>query len=441
MPTQPSVAVCRQGDNVLNTIRVPIIFVPGVMGTRLHFTDINEYWDPDSEKWRMLHWARISAEREMKELDYTSPATVMTDQDKVKLNANEKGRGWEGMSWRSYGDFLRFLYKEKFSPMVCPIYCVGYDWRQSNKTSGTYLVNKIEEYMKKENAERIIILTHSMGGIVTRSALKESPALAGKVLGVVHVVQPATGAVVLYRRLFTGMMGDIDGGSGFSTVLGNTSDKFAAIVSGLPGPMELLPNKDYRDTGHADWLGYMENGKRKNWTGNVYDHYRGQTVPPGVPDSTEATGVRARLLARLNGAEKFHHEWLKGYYFPYGTWSIYSSGLETDMSIVFDPPTRPQGEMLVPVVSPYGGASMQKVPIPWVNYGAKLQRPFKGDGTVPGTSGSALFPNLAHKPPYVPNASVQQYVVSNVGHEPAYNESKDVQDLVVNLIRYCLTQA
>src|SRR2546428_13840128 len=131
----------------------------------------------------------------------------------------------------------------------------------------------------------------------------------------------------------------------------------------------------------------MEAGKRRNWTGNVYDWYRSTTIPPGLPDSTEAPGVRARLLARLNEAEDFHHRWLTGYKHPTKTWAIYSTGLETDMSILFDPPTRPPAH--------YESRRDRDVRIetPWPNRGARMQRPRPGDGTVPGTSGAALFPD------------------------------------------------
>jgi hypothetical protein len=54
--------VCRVGDNTLDKKTVLIVFVPGVMGSRLHFTDIGEFWNPNS-KWDMMHWLRVSYER------------------------------------------------------------------------------------------------------------------------------------------------------------------------------------------------------------------------------------------------------------------------------------------------------------------------------------------------------------------------------------------
>ncbi len=52
--------ICRQGANTLDSRIVPIIFVPGVMGSRLHFPTVDQYWDPDSN-WRSCHCGRIAA--------------------------------------------------------------------------------------------------------------------------------------------------------------------------------------------------------------------------------------------------------------------------------------------------------------------------------------------------------------------------------------------
>lgn len=209
--------ISRVSENTLNTNLVPIIFVPGVMGSRLHFTHSGEYWDPDNIS-RMLHWVCIDAEKEMWELEFAAPAEVMVEQDGnddiVVLSENEKRRGWAGVAWSSYGDFLRWLGKFDFSPAVCPVYCVGYDWRQGNQKSGNYLAARIPKILDDAKAEKAILLTHSMGGLVARSAMNGNPVLEKQVLGVVHTVQPVAGAVVLYRRLFTGMIGGLDGGEG-----------------------------------------------------------------------------------------------------------------------------------------------------------------------------------------------------------------------------------
>src|SRR4051812_3738271 len=117
--------VCKEGEGTLAAEKVPIIFVPGVMGTRLHFPKVNEDWDPDDWK-KMWHWVRIGPERERQELHYLQKAEVMTVNKKAKLEPNERDRGWEGVSWQYYGEFLRWLNNLSFSPNICPVYAAPF---------------------------------------------------------------------------------------------------------------------------------------------------------------------------------------------------------------------------------------------------------------------------------------------------------------------------
>ena len=96
--------------------------------------------------------------------------------------------------------------------------------------------------LAETGADRVAIVTHSMGGLVARAACLVNPALAERIAVVVHVCQPSAGAVVLYRRLFTGLVRGLDGGGGiadrvFRLLLGSDQATFLANMSGLPGPM------------------------------------------------------------------------------------------------------------------------------------------------------------------------------------------------------------
>jgi len=426
--------IARVSENTLNTRRVPIIFVPGVMGSRLHFTDIDQYWDPDSNL-EMWHWVNVDAEKEMWELEFAAPAEVMTDQENEDLTEDENWRGWAGVAWRSYGEFLRWLGKFSFSPAICPLYCVGYDWRQSNLTSGKYLASAIANVLADAKAEKVILLTHSMGGLVARSAMKANPALEKQVLGVVHTVQPAAGAVVLYRRFFTGALGYLEGGGLFSTILGNTAAKFGAIMSGLPGPMELLPTRDLRDNDDLNWMSYKKDGETCHWPGNVYDLYRGKTVPPGLPVSDVSKYAHSMLIKLLNNAEVFHHKWLNGYKHP-KTWTIFGTGVATDTSIVFDPGLRRPAHL-----ENWGDDQVVYVPD---DYGVQMRRTNQGDGTVPRMSAESLFPHNLGKQDRKPSSFVwedddtlRQYPVIGAEHEPAYKDDS-VKELVYFMIRYFL---
>jgi len=138
-----------------------------------------------------------------------------------------------------------------------PVWAHGYNWLKSNEDSGKALVDKIQEvldfydkseYFKPEG--RVILVSHSMGGYVTRYAAKQVP---DKVLGVVHGVQPVAGAPVVYRRFRagteTGGLFDIEG-MAVASIIGWDAADITAIMANAPGPLELLPNQNYP----AGWL-------------------------------------------------------------------------------------------------------------------------------------------------------------------------------------------
>jgi hypothetical protein len=150
------------------------------------------------------------------------------------------------------------------------VWAGGYNWLQSNKDSGAAIKDLIENTIlpyynkgkrvtvkdtpdgegnnqcsiqrKKPNrpmAEKVIVVTHSMGGMVSR-ALTEIHQ-CDKVLGVSHGVLPATGAPATYKRMRAGFEGME------RPFLGRNAADVVAILSQAPGGLELLPTADYND--------------------------------------------------------------------------------------------------------------------------------------------------------------------------------------------------
>ncbi|MFC3551855.1 hypothetical protein ACFOLC_12660 [Lysobacter cavernae] len=89
-------------------------------------------------------------------------------------------------------------------------------------------------------SDKVVVLTHSMGGLVTRAALHNQYGDAeDKMLGVGHGVMPANGAGAAYHHVRAGY-------SGLSRfVLGRNAAQITAIFANAPGPLELLPNHQY----------------------------------------------------------------------------------------------------------------------------------------------------------------------------------------------------
>lgn len=150
------------------------------------------------------------------------------------------------------------------------IWAGGYNWLQSNRDSGAAIKDYIEKVIlpyynegkevkvkdtpdgegknecsiqrKKPSrplAEQVIVVTHSMGGMVSRSLTEIHH--CEKVMGVSHGVQPATGAPATYKRMRSGFEG------AEQLFLGRNAADVVAILSQAPGGLELLPTADYND--------------------------------------------------------------------------------------------------------------------------------------------------------------------------------------------------
>jgi len=382
----------KRGDTAqfdsINLRVFPIVVVPGVMGTRL--TLIGPNWDPDDAR-TMAQLVTIDQRVLARALDVANPGSVMVplspsfastvdaDQGLIdRVNAVSPGskpsafyatRGWGGAVSAFYGSLLRDLEVELNKVASYPVYCVGYDWRQSNTISGARLAAQITNILARENASKVIMVTHSMGGLVTRAAM--AAGAIPQMQGVVHCVMPAHGAVVAYRRFHTGAIQALDGppikvplpnltpaataaavkatlanavAAALDQILGNSPTAYALTQAGLRGPVELLPSNEYPGvflTAPPDATGLEREANTPNAArslGDVYTAYALST-PPGIvpsvgqtdtvtvlspipriiknPNPTHvisASDVRGLRIA-INGARAFHQT-IKGVAHP-----------------------------------------------------------------------------------------------------------------------------
>ena len=273
---QPS-SLPRTPDTI-NTTYVPIVFVPGIMGSRLRIDDWD--WDPDDGLEMLRKWLARSVDKCRRHLSVKEypDATVLQELSNFRLPGRQnakraiskdahlkdlaerekldpvalyEARGWGGLAWDPYGPVLRDLEVAFNHPSQSPggrhpVYAFGYDWRQRNENSAGGLARRVDDVLRREQgATQVILVTHSMGGLVARHACKMG-GLADRVLGAVYNAQPFHGAIAAYRRFFTGCTPDYnDGDIPFTMILGNEWWKYAAQLSGVPGAMQLLPTHRY----------------------------------------------------------------------------------------------------------------------------------------------------------------------------------------------------
>lgn len=246
---------------------IPLIFVPGVMGSRLrragsnatgrrteHGFDLPDLrWDPGDSGflWELLRSS--AAKRKMLVIGpQFDPGYLEVD------DANPVGDGFQGL-FSAYRGFLRTLRTRDWGALgklfVFPVYGFGYNWTDDNRNSGRRLAARIDEVIAEARSvvgrcEKVILISHSMGGLVSRAASELSGA-QGKILGIVHGVQPVTGSAAAYWRIKAGF----EGFGGASYVLGSNGRETTPILANSPGGLELLPNAHYRtEAGARQWL-------------------------------------------------------------------------------------------------------------------------------------------------------------------------------------------
>lgn len=160
---------------------------------------------------------------------------------KPEIHLDRQGVGSTAVESVTSDDLLK---RAKFR---MPVYACGYNWLASNDVAGGELAKRIKAVIAENNlhggkCEQVLLVTHSMGGLVARHC-QTLPGMASMIAGVVHGVMPTTGAAVAYRRCKVGMW---DEDFGASLVIGTTGQQVTAVFAQAPGALQLLPTEQYR---------------------------------------------------------------------------------------------------------------------------------------------------------------------------------------------------
>jgi len=317
---------------------IPIVFVPGIMGSNLKAKDpnlsngIKNIWRPDSASCAIRIIKQGPAGRQA----IFNPSNAIVDNAlavegkrlvRVENGFGEKlltARGWGTVYWNSYGPFLEYLEHELNEIMLWdshrgsaeitsswsafhdggnlihtegkehllklstseltnvakywyPVHAVGYNWLQSNEQSGKDLAAEIDRILASykvkwgsKAVKKVILVTHSMGGLVARAAVHPSIGNAqDKVLGILHGAMPALGAPAAYKRM---RAGNETGGISPTKLatwlfLGAYGPDVTPVLAQSPGGLQLLPNQTYP----SGWLTIKINDTIYKVDGEPYD--------------------------------------------------------------------------------------------------------------------------------------------------------------------------
>jgi pimeloyl-ACP methyl ester carboxylesterase len=114
---------------------------------------------------------------------------------------------------------------------------VGYNWLECCEKASRRLEQRIVWIIESWQAlgrqcEQVILVTHSMGGLVARACAKRVP---GRIAGVIHGVMPALGAPAAYRRMTCGTEVRDFAGRFAAKILGATTYDTTPVLATSPG--------------------------------------------------------------------------------------------------------------------------------------------------------------------------------------------------------------
>ncbi len=336
---------------------VPVILLPGIMGSRLSQAG-RVVWDPDDKMmmarlyglnggvvigpdlFRMRERSAVTAAAALRKRlligesfnkDFLKPVEFQSVEG---LSQTQIARNWSSVSLSTYGAILRTIEtgfrgplntairqtNPRFNLVEMPTYALGYNWSASNHDSGRAAAALIKEWVAecRQRADAIgaqcpgaILVTHSMGGFVARSACVSHGA-ASDVLAVFSTVMPTDGAPAAYKRFHFGFENPgfrilhVAESAGY-VVLGRQGELVTALLGHMPGAQELLPNTRYRtNDGQRQWMHVLN--PQRNLIGSAISG-RGGYVH--LPQSNPYTEIYRRSDRMWRAA---HPEWL----FPEG---------------------------------------------------------------------------------------------------------------------------
>ena len=407
---------------------IPLIFVPGIMGSRLRLSGTNGEgegsdglpnlrWEP-SAGWLFTNCSGKEPEHRRRLLIGPDNAKFQADYLEVD-NDTPVADGFRGIM-EDYRPFLKQLRKRDWGALAklfeFPVHAFGYNWTGDAALAGSKLVARIDEIIAEAKqvtgrCEKVILISHSMGGLVTRAASTLAGG-EGKILGIVHGVQPAWGAAAAYWRIKAGFEG------------GGIAGRIASRFLGSSGPHTTHPDP-YTDIYRVK----AEVAKPK--TGNPSTNTWWGLVDPTLLNPGIVSGDAGAANEWDNLAENKRDLWplylellavAEGFHTALGsdfhpaTYSFHGTKLHTAEYIRFDvetnsvwsDPYRTRG--FLGFYRNSQGQDMQAV----------LQDPVgSGDGTVPVASALFLGASLAKLSGDPP----QQRAFDDLEHQPAFEES------------------
>jgi len=357
--------------------KIPVIIVPGIMGSYLYKEDGTEVWMNISEMILSI------------DDSYLNILKLSTDGISInKINANSiiKNTIKDDFFNKLIDELINFGYEENIDLFIFP-----YDWRLDIHQSAEVLNEKIKKLKLETNTSQVDIIAHSMGGLIIKDYLQnfETGSISKFIdIGTPHLGSPKAFKIINY--------GDNLNANFLFGLIGLNSETIKNISQNMPSIYELLPSRKYTELSKYVYdLDDVDNNKIKG--GLNYDETNNLLSNLG----------RNNLL--IDKAETFHSaiDNLDPRSYGVETYNIIGCGTET------------LGKIFILNKENSGGVEYN---ISYVN----------GDGTVPLVSAKALpsdhvyyYKNATHA--LMPSAAgVKELIASILYNDPidpsSYNQ-------------------
>ncbi len=268
---------------VVAPVHVPVLVVPGILGTKIKKGDDTLWPDPA----RMLG---SPDDRFMDPLQFREDGTPLDTS--LTLDGVVDKAGNTNYTQRLVDDFL-----SKHYHINTNLFLFAYDWRKDLRYIATQdddndpvisLKKQIDKIV--ENGDKINIIAHSQGGLVVKKLLQDKPEYQSKIDKLIFVGVPNLGAPKVAKALLYGDSMDVK-----HLGMGLDPEEVKYIAHNMPAVYELLPTQEY----FSHVLGYL---------GNL------QTLPSGIQllGFYDYLGTKEALVNQglngglINQAESFH---------------------------------------------------------------------------------------------------------------------------------------
>ncbi len=351
--------------------RTPVIIIPGIMGTKLY---------EDNPGFDSLIWPNFSQIALSVTDDFLD--VLKNDTNGNSINNIITGDIIRSVATSDYFDglinkLLDLGYVEGDSLFVFP-----YDWRLDVNELAISLNNKIEEIKNQTGANKIDIVAHSMGGLLTKSYLYNLSSTNNDIRKFIDIGTPHSGSSAAFKTFEFGDDLNIRYLFGFFNL---NSERIKIISQNMPSIYQLLPTREYFEQ-YTSYLSDLDDIDSNGIKGNLnYDQTKQFMVNDG------------RNSFLLNKADELHQVIANLDPADYGieTYNIIGCGIPT------------LGKIFVLNKELSGGVEYN---ISYIN----------GDGTVPIKSAEAI-------------QSLEKYYVSGIKHA-LMPSAPGVKELVASIL-------